>query len=615
MASQSPTQESTIARFDRWIRQSWNSLSLTPRRNSSNEDAPQTDDIALHEVGTTASCSASASPANHGSSIDDINCGQILGKNLQPVLYEITPEQFILGYLCDVDWDGRRVLVDFDCYDNPPLWLPAAQVQQHHAVHRWHLRHETVEAALRLESDQPYVFHPARIISPIDDSENPICVEVTPRDGDKPIRKFVHPLQLRVVWRYYYPRSPHADAFHYVRGCCRRLKNQTSPLDTGQNAEGVNLRRLLEVCNEIPWIKVVRIWLDTQCVHCVYTKNGSGVFNGTILKILVRRSRCHVVAKLRSFINTDAVRDCSLAKLPYELLKRIVLSIEDIHSVVSAQKVCKSWHDIIIGQDRSQHVAVNLINLLPDSSSGQEQNYNRTHLINILDTTMTATTVSLTLMDGAISLEFGMFIFAFLSIKVTCLPMIFLRNLECYYPVAQNFEQQRLEWANLRHLMQACRELHLQSVIVPNFFGSIAGSWIGSAESQLDVDVIVEKVVLHSTLSAADRMEHFLKALDASCPAFTASDWEDIDDAYRETLSCVEYPLRKQLLMIQLLNQAIMGQIEPPLSRLAAHAFLSFYHNETSSSSVPGSRHPSCPTSRKPSHAEEEFRQFCAALP
>ncbi|XP_055353020.1 uncharacterized protein LOC129598953 isoform X2 [Paramacrobiotus metropolitanus] len=598
MASQRPTPQSTIARLDRWIRKSWKSLSLTPRRSTLSNVAHQTDDIAAV---TAASCTASPSPADHGSTVD-INCGQILGKHLQPVVYEITTQQFVLGYLCDVDWEGLRVLVDFDYYDNPPLWLPVAKVQERSGVGKWELRYErTIEAALRLESDQPYAFHPARIISPVDDSEGPICVEVTPRGGDGPIRKFVHPLQLRVVREY--PRSADADEVMYE--CCSELQKQTVPLDFGLSADDIDLQRLLEACNEIPYIKVVRIWLDTQCIHCVYTKSYSGILDETNLKILVQKSRRRVTVpeKLLDFNNTDAVRDGSLVKLPYELLEGIVLSIVDVHSMVRAQKVCKCWHDIILGQER-KHVVVDLTNLLPQSSSDQEQDYNRTHLLNILDTTVTLATVALALMNGDVNLEFGRYIVGFLSIKVPCLPMIVLRNVRCCYPVARNYEQRRLEWANLRQLMQACRELHLRSVIVPTFLASFGSMWTVPTQSRLDVDVVVDKLVLHSTLSEADRLEHFLKALDVGCPALTACDWKTIDDAYRATLSRAEYPLRSQLLMIQLLNQAITGQAAPPLSRLAAHAFRYSYLTETSSNSIPGSRHPSRPTPRNSDHTD-----------
>ncbi|XP_055353004.1 uncharacterized protein LOC129598941 [Paramacrobiotus metropolitanus] len=597
MANQRSILHSTKARFDRWIRKSWESLSLTPRRS---KDIPKSDDFV---EAATASYSASPSLADRGCIIDDNNRGQILGKNLQPVVYEVIEGQFILSYLCDVDWERKRVLLDFDCYNNPPLWLPAAQVQRHEGLDQWDLRYErNVEAALRTDFDQPFVFHPARVISHHDgDTDTPICVELTPAGSDVPIRKFVHPLQLRFVCDY--PRSAYAIEYDSVLRCCRQLHKRTVPLHFGPNAGGVDLQRLLEAINEIPWINVVRIWLDTRCVHCVYTKRGKGNLSETYLKILVQKSRVIAPKKPLGCSNTDAVQDCSLAKLPFELLKGIVLSIEDIHSVVSAHKVCKSWHDIL-EQDGNRHavVAIDLTNLLPDSSSGQERNYNLKHLVNILDTTLTTATAGLLLMNGDLSIEFGKYILGFLSIKVPCLPRIYLRNVLCYYPVAQNYEQQRLEWANLRHLMQACRELHLQSVIVPNFFGSIAGSWIVSTKSQLDVDVVVEKVVLYSTLSEADRMEHFLKALDASCPAFLACDWENIDDAYRTTLSRAEHPPRKQFLMIQLLNQAITGQIEPPLSRLAAHAFRCSYPMETSSSSVLDYSYR--PTARNPIHTE-----------
>ncbi|XP_055353022.1 uncharacterized protein LOC129598955 [Paramacrobiotus metropolitanus] len=603
------TPQSTKSRFNRWIRKSLKPLSFTPRRSKQSKEGPQTDDDV--DIKTT-SCSAppSPSPADHGFTVDDINCGQILGKHLQPVVYEIATGQFILGYLCDVDSERQRVLVDFDCYGNPPLWLPAAKVHEHHAVSKWGLHGErTVEAAIRLESDQPYVFHPARIVSQHNgETDTPICVELTPPGGDGPIRKFMHPLQVRVV-RNYRPSS-YADDLYSAR----ELQKQTAPLDFGQRADDIDLQRLLEVCNEIPWIKVVRIWLDTQCVHCVYTKSYTGILDETNLKILVQKSLRHVTVpeKPLDVSNTDAVRDDFLVKLPYEVLEIVVLSIEDIHSVVNAQKVCKCWYDIIVRQDRHEHVAVDLTNLLPDSSSDQEPNYsyNRNHLINVLDTTVTTTTVALTLMNGDISQEFGMFIFGFLSIKVPCLPKIVLRNVQCYYPVARNYEQRRLEWANLRHLMQACREMHLQSFIVPNFCGSFGSMWTAPAgrRSRLDVDVVVGKLGLDCTLSEGDRLQHFLKALDASCPSFTAADFKYIDTAYRTTLERAEYPLRNQLLMIQLLNQAITGQVEPPLSRLAAHAFRYSYLTETSSSSVHGSRHPSRPTSRNPDHTDGIIR-------
>ncbi|XP_055353029.1 uncharacterized protein LOC129598960 [Paramacrobiotus metropolitanus] len=438
MASQRPTKKSTKSRFDRWIRKSWEELSLTPRR----KDAPQTDDA---EGAHTTLLSAPPSSADQGSSIDDNNCGQILGKTLQPVVYEVIEEQFILGYLCDVDRERERVLVDFDCYGNPPLWLPAANVQKNRPLDSWDLRYQkTVEAAVRLESDQPYVFYPARIISHHDRQDggmSPICVELTPAGGDVPIRKFVYPLQLRIVWNF--QLSAYALERRSVLRCCHQLLKQTAPLDFGPDAEGIDLQRLLEAFNETPRIKVVRLWLDTQCVHCVYTKRGKGVFSETYLKILVQKSRCHVMApeKLVDFNMLGAHRDSSLVKLPYEVLERTVLAIQDIHSVVSARKVCKCWHDILGRNGINQHVAIDLTNLLPESSNGPERNYNRTHLINILDTIVNTKTVSLTLINGDLSMEFGMYIFGFLSIKVTRLQIIFLKNVVLSYAVALNYEK------------------------------------------------------------------------------------------------------------------------------------------------------------------------------
>ncbi|XP_055356238.1 uncharacterized protein LOC129601452 [Paramacrobiotus metropolitanus] len=148
--------------------------------------------------------------------------------------------------------------------------------------------------------------------------------------------------------------------------------------------------------------------------------------------------------------------------------------------------------------------------------------------------------------------------------------------------LAQNHEKQRLEWANLRYLMQACQVLHLRDVFVPALFGPIAGLWSAPADVRQEIHVVVKKAALHCGLSETDRLRCYLKVLSAACPEFTAGDWEDINEACQEMLTCAKHSFSSRLiLMLQLLNEPITGQSQPPLSRLAAHAFrYSYCHCE-----------------------------------
>ncbi|XP_055350064.1 uncharacterized protein LOC129596738 isoform X2 [Paramacrobiotus metropolitanus] len=575
MASQGPSPHSPKARFNRWINKPWKSLSLLPRQRSKETLRA---DISATALGTIA---------------DDSNCRQILGRNLQPAVYEFATGQFSLGFICDVDWPRRRVFVDFACHNRPPQWLPAGSVRWHKPVITCEiLPGEPVVVALRPSSDQPYVFQPAQIIFPAARDNNgnfgPICVETTCPDSVYPIRKFVHAVQVRVVADY--PEQCHeSDEPLSVVEYCRLLQKQTAPLEWCPDAANIDLRYLLRAYNEISWIKVVRIWLDTKGIHCVYTTSKPGFFDEPPLEYLVLRSKWLHAVQLGSLLdsnNTGANRDrsVSLGMLPFDLHKLTLLEILDIHSIVSAQKVCKAWYDILTGRRDNQHVAVDLTNPLPDDPFNQERKYSRFHLLNVLDKVVTKATVSLTLMNGSLTPELDIYLCQFLSIKVPRLARIFLKNIRCFGAVTQNNEKQRVEWTTLSYLMQACQVMHLRNVTIPKIFAPIAGLWCAPAGFREDVGVVVKKATLHCTQRETDRLGRFLQVLNTGCPELSTREITDINEACHKIIIHPEHPLHSRLLlMLTLLNEPVTGKLRPPLCRLAAHAFRYSYLVATSS--------------------------------
>ncbi|XP_055350037.1 uncharacterized protein LOC129596715 [Paramacrobiotus metropolitanus] len=559
MASQGTAPKSTKACFASWVHKRWKSLSLHRKRSK-----------GILRVDLSADVQEAIT--------EDTNCRQILGKNLQPVVYESATRQFSLGYLCGVDWPGRRALVDFLCHNRPPRWLPAGKVRQHKPVEtREILPHIVVTAALRPSSDQPYVFQPARIIFPpatdIYGQIRPICVEVTRPGSAGFIRKFVHPVQVRVV-----AESPGTD--ESLVAYCRLLLKQTARLNFCPGAPNIDLRNLLKDFNEIPWMTVVRIWLDTEGIHCVYTEKKTGVFRQADMEYLVRKSQWRHTIQRSSLPrsnstdteNTNINRSVPLGMLPYELHECIMLQIQDIHSIISAQRVCKTWYDILNGRYRSPHVAVDLTNLLIDGPSNRERKYRLTYLLNILDNT-------------------------FLSIKVRRVPVIVLKNIRCFGPLAVNFQTQRLEWANLSNLLQACQVLRLRDVTISTVFGPIAGLWCIPGGFREDVDVFVEEAGLHCSLGETDRLVYFLQLLNAGCPELSAKDVIGINEACHKIVIWDKHPLHNPLWhMLTLLNEPITMEPQPPLCRLAAHAFRYSYPKEISHHS--GSRRKARSVSR-----------------
>ncbi|XP_055350088.1 uncharacterized protein LOC129596763 [Paramacrobiotus metropolitanus] len=480
MTSQSQSPKSTWTNFYRWIQKPWKSLSIARQ----NKDALQVDPFA-------ATQEAIAKNSNYH---------QILGNNLQPAVCELSSGQRVLGYVCDVDWTARRVLVDLAGH-LAPRWLPIVKVQKHQAVRTGEIHSGTpVVAAWRLSVDQPYVFQPAQIIFPdTPGNSGPICVEVTPPGGSTPAQKFLHPIQLRIV-----PNDPRnhweIDESLSVVEYCRLLQHQTALLDPGQDAGDVCLQHLMWAMNDFTWMKVVRIWTNKKCVHCVYSKNGPGFFDERDLGGLVRRSYpCRAIVPT-AFPDDNTYpsgnRCASLTKLPYELQECILLDFQDVHNLVSAQSVCKTWYHILSGSRRNHHVTVDLANLTSDG---------RSHLLNVLDNAVTKETVSLTLKNGYLGPELDLFVFRFLALKVTHLPMIVLKTVRCFHVVAQNDEQKRPGEANLGHWTQACQVLHLRDVTIGTVFRSVAGLWYIADTEQADV-VFVEKAVLQCKPGKAVRL-------------------------------------------------------------------------------------------------------------
>ncbi|XP_055350013.1 uncharacterized protein LOC129596696 [Paramacrobiotus metropolitanus] len=569
MASHGTPAQSIQARFAQWIHKPWKSLPLPLLRS---KDIPSNDTYALElfpEHGDLDTIPA------------DSNYRQILGKKLHPVVYEGAAGQLSLGYVCDVDWPGCRVLVDFVCRSHPPRWVPFGKVRRHRNIRSYEVNLKApVSAALRLSSDQPFVFQPVRIISPDCYADSGlIYVETVPPERAVPIRKFIRPIQLRGVPKYPQNYLP-TDESLSVQRYCQLLREQTARLIPGKKAEDVDLQRLLRALNDIPWMKVVRIWVDAECVHCVYTNIKPGILGGKYLDGLVFRSyHCHAnpPGVFPGFDNADVrqTHSTSLGMLPYELQERIVLDIQDFHSVVSAQRVCQIWYDILNSHLPYQHVAVDLRNLLPDCTSGQERTYNRTHLINVLDHAVTTSTVSLMLVNGSVDSDLELCIYRFVSLKRICLPMIVLKNVRCIREAGEIYgEKKQLKWANLSHLSLACHVLYLRDVTIPTPFRSIARLWSSTTRFPEDDEIVVDNAALHCTPNKADRLQQFLRILDANCPELTASEWDDINEAYHAIMTSAVHPFHSRLVhLLKLLHEPVTGQLQAPLSRLAAHAF------------------------------------------
>ncbi|XP_055350084.1 uncharacterized protein LOC129596758 [Paramacrobiotus metropolitanus] len=346
--------------------------------------------------------------------------------------------------------------------------------------------------------DRLYVFQPARIIFPDTYGDyGPICVEVTPPDGGIPIRKFLHPIQLRNVPTYPQNHWEIENSLSVVE-YCRLLQKKTALLEPGQYAENIDLQYLMRALSDIPWMKVVRIWIDKTCVQCVYTKIKLGFLSNSHLSDLVwRSSRCCDNARpaLLFYDNTDSsgIHCTSLGMMPYELQECVLQEIQDVHSVVSAQRVCMAWYDILTSRRRNRHVAIDLAILASNSPNDGE--YSRSHLLNILDNIVTPATVSLTLMNGNLSPDFGLYVRRFLSLKVARLPMIALKNVRCML-VPKTYEEKRLQQANLGYWRQACQVLHLRDVTISTVY--MADMWPND-------DVFVEKAVMHCTPRKAVR--------------------------------------------------------------------------------------------------------------
>ncbi|XP_055350021.1 uncharacterized protein LOC129596701 isoform X2 [Paramacrobiotus metropolitanus] len=262
-------------------------------------------------------------------------------------------------------------------------------------------------------------------------------------------------------------------------------------------------------------------------------------------------------------------RYTSLGMLPCELQECILLEIPDVHSIVSPQRVCKIWYDMLTGRHRKQNIAIDLTNLLSDGSNDHEQQYRRTHLLNVLDNAVKTATQSLTLMNGDLSPDLELYVYQFLSLKVTRLRMIVLKNVWCFDALAEKKANQALKWANLRHLTQVCQVLHLRDVTFPALLETITGLCGMPADLRQDVDVFVKKVALQSTLSETDRLRQFLMALNASCPELSVCDSEEVDRACHAKIK----QSKMSFLMPKLLNELVTGHPQPPLCSLAAQVF------------------------------------------
>ncbi|XP_055344417.1 uncharacterized protein LOC129592416 [Paramacrobiotus metropolitanus] len=566
------TQSPLKSRRERWINKPWKSLTLLRPRSKDRSDAPS---AAFR---------------------------QVFWPSQEAVLVEQLPGKFTLGYACDVDTHTHRVMVDLRCHNTPPQWVPADTVWAHFPADREHLRpHTPALAALRRDSAAPRVFQPGVVLFAEPKCRAGLLYVETQADRHGPrLRRFVHPVHLRVVvpGADGRPRIPDLELLtqRLTGKSTWRFHHVAVGLEPGQH-ELLDLQLLLATVRK--YRTVLRISVEEERVTFALKEwNSCEPLTETHLKTFVKGA-------LRGYVDSpEPVRanrraavypledksSVGLGRLPYELQEDILMEIEDIHSVVNAQRVCRGWHEALTRNRRANHVAVDLNKTVTATGSRKpDEKYNLPHLVNLLDNSVNEATVSLTLI-GDINPATELTVVHFLTARNIRLPLIILKKSSCWRPLTQNQPEQSLELANLSQLMRVCQTLRLQEVTFPGLFGPIAGLWCSPARVRTDVDVHVRRAEVDCMDSAEQRLVRFLHILNDNCPELSSGEWEVISAACDALAACAGHPFRSRLfLMLALLNdtrpcqpRALVHQ--PALSRLAAHAFRYSYPGEVPSS-------------------------------
>ncbi|XP_055344445.1 uncharacterized protein LOC129592432 isoform X2 [Paramacrobiotus metropolitanus] len=498
-----------------------------------------------------------------------VDCRQILAKHLDPVIVEVDGGKHALGFLCDVDRPVGRVLVDWGS-NRPPRWLPCDKVYQHEPLSRSATTAGMpVMAAVRRDSAGPFLFRPGRVVCT--GSRCPSGLVYVEAEADREAgdpstlrRHFVQPVQLRRMW----PKSrgePHLHALSPVSDYgLLGIDPQVVRLDPDLRPGQLDLARLMRACNDykpevsirfaesvqfrawcryaLQWASALRIAVEDRDVRVVFEYHATHVrfarFPDGVLRELVRAS-CTTAA-------TATARgglDFWLRRLPYELQVTVLRSIQDIHSVVNARRVCSAWHDTLTGHRR--HVTIDLQRI----AGGPEPAPRWAHLIHVLEHSVDQSTLSLTLMDGDLSPALEAVVHRFLSLKSVCLPAIVLRKVTCQHPLTAIYRQQRLHWGRLGNFSVLCRTLHLQKVTMTSLFEPIAGLWCSQEQVRADLDVYLRRVCIDCMRPVDDQVREFLGAVNRSCRALTPAEWEDISLACDELAVGAGHSFRVPLML------------------------------------------------------------------
>ncbi|XP_055344453.1 uncharacterized protein LOC129592438 [Paramacrobiotus metropolitanus] len=579
------TASSRRERIDRWFSSPWKSLILLRSRSKEISDAD------LH----------SPTPAP-----DTVLPRQIFGPNRDPVLVEdVEGGRYTLGYLCDIDVPSHRILVDRKCPHTPPEWIPADRVWAHCAVPRDTITPDTaLLAAVRADSGAPYVFQPARVLF-----VGSLLYVQTLHDH---LRRFVHPQQVRLLAPTDAGVPGIADpvrVMQSIKSARWRYKKRAVHLDPWQDAEKINMEKLLDALmgykNTHGERSVVRIRVERERVHFFYREYTEHSLSESELRELVQvalrggvhgspealRSRPPRVLHSRSNSGEDGA---GLAALPAAMQRRVLAHVEDIHSVVSAMRVCRLWRDCLQEHWPSPHIAVDVSRAtsVPSHSRKQEQKDGLHQLVTILDHAVTPHTVTFTLL-GNLNPALEVAVQQCLRCKNIRLPLLVLKQCTWWRPLAPDPHRPALHFAGLQPLMAVSQRLAFRRVTVPGVFGPIADLWCSPAKVRTDVDVCLQRALLHCQTAEEERVRCFLAALNESCPDVAPADRDHVTAAVNNVLAPFSaHPLRNRLLiMLKLLNDTdtapasaasagAAGGQPSGLSKLAILAFKYSFPNE-----------------------------------
>ncbi|XP_055344372.1 uncharacterized protein LOC129592378 [Paramacrobiotus metropolitanus] len=438
--------------------------------------------------------------------------------------------------------------------------------------------HMEVMVALRRDSAGSFLFQAGRVVS--SGARCPsglVCVEAD-ADGDPGSARgcFVQPVQLR--WGCSKSsREPLLYGLSLVSPSSHPdIHPQVVRLDPGRHPDQLDLPRLLRACSDYKpeWASALRVAMEDRVVRVVFEYHACHVrfprFPEVLLQELVERS-CILPVGGRPRVSIPS--DFWMRRLPYELQVAVVRSIQGIHTWANARRVCTAWYDALAGERR--HVAIDVWHFQGtevDEPEPSQPTPKWAQLMHILQHTVDQRTLSLTLTNGSVGAALEAVVYRFLSLNSFRLPEIILRKVICQHPLTANHREQRLDWGRLGCLAKACRTLHLQKVTILSILQPISGLWCSREHVRDDLDVCVGKAAIDCMQPEAGQLRQFLSAVNRSCRAVTPAEWEDISLACDELAVGAEHAFRMPL-MLKLLNE----RPQPPLSRLAAHAFLYSY--------------------------------------